>query len=134
MSEQDEQVTVELPAIAPSNEMPEEIREKLDAVVQWVFGDMQRAAAAEAEKLGVSEYELPGGTAQFWGVVNRGDLPELRTHVTLTIADSGLTDAQPEELASAARATSDALFNADQGECPCPKCEAKRAAASGQVH
>lgn len=134
MSEQDEQVTVEPPAIAPSSEMPEEIREKLDAVVQWVFNDMQRAAAAEAEKLGVSEYELPGGTAQFWGVVNRGDLPELRTHVTLTIADSGLTDAQPEELTSAARATTDALLGAEQGECPCPNCEAKRAAASGQVH
>lgn len=134
MSEQDEQVTVALPAIAPSNEMPEEIREKLDAVIQWVFGDMQRAAAAEAERLGVSEYELPGGTAQFWGVVNRGDLPELRTHVTLTIADSGLTDAQPEELASAARAAADDLLNAEQSECPCPKYEAKRAAASGQVH
>lgn len=134
MSEQDEKVTVELPAIAPSNEMPKEIRDKLDAVVQWVFGDMQRAAAAEAERLGVSEYELPGGTAQFWGVVNRGDLPELRTHVTLTIADSGLTDAQPEELASAARAAADDLLNAEQSECPCPNCEAKRAAASGQVH
>lgn len=134
MSEQDEQVMVELPAIASPNEMPEEIREKLDAVVQWVFGDMQRAAAAGAEKLGVSEYELPGGTAQFCSVVNRGDLPELRTHVTLTIADSGLTDAQPEELASAARAATDALLGAEQGECPCPSCEAKRAAANGQVH